>query len=62
MCKHLCLHFADGGLHVVCADCNAAWQAVNEQRLVPRFEARGEGLTEQDVRTDPFTAYRPKAK
>jgi ribosomal protein S27E len=54
-CKHKELHFDDGGLHLVCSNCGQAWQAVNKERLVPEFMARGWGFTAMDKRKDPFT-------
>lgn len=54
-CKHKKLHFEDGGLHIVCDDCSQAWQALNKQRLVPEFMARGWGFSKLDVRKDPLS-------
>lgn len=53
-CKHQVLFFEQGGLYVVCKTCKRAWQAMNEQRLIPDFYAINQGLTDQDVRRDPL--------
>jgi hypothetical protein len=54
-CMHPALHFEAGGLYVVCTGCGQAWQAVNKERLVPDFMARGWGFSELDVRKDPLS-------
>jgi hypothetical protein len=56
-CRHPVLYFEDGGLHVVCRECKQAWQAINKERLLPDFMARGQGLTDLDVRRDPYAPY-----
>lgn len=54
-CKHQRLHFANGGLHIVCEGCGRAWVKVLEPyRIIQDVMARGEGLSELDRRVDPY--------
>ena len=53
-CRHPVLRFEAGGLYVACSACGQAWQAMNKERLIPDFMARGWNFTEQDTRVDPF--------
>jgi hypothetical protein len=56
-CSHHSMHFEAGGLYLVCSNkgCGQAWQAVNKDRLVPDYMARGWGLSELDVRKNPLS-------
>lgn len=53
-CKHPTLHFEQGGFLITCRHCKRAWQALDAGRLIPDFMVQAEGLTEHDVRRDPF--------
>lgn len=64
LCKHQHLHFENGGLHIVCANCGYAWVAVgkNPIRILQDVMARAMGLSELDRRSDPYAPPLVKKK
>lgn len=55
-CHHYRLHFEQFGAQIVCSGCGYRWKAIGRDPNSAIFDvqARTFGLTETDLRNDPF--------